>query len=483
MTDRSVGGEHDLLAASEERFRWLTGVVSDPLLIAGPDGALLHYNRAAAELFGHEALAASLGGEPSDLASRLLGADGSVLDLVTSAGEAPVSVAPVSFDTSWDGVPATSIVLQPAGRSDATRDDVEDRTTILLIEVADATTHGRTLPAAAEILDLLEPGEGLTHAGGAAWCVLWRSTDPLAAHERATEIVDGLVGSIGARGIIRAGVAHQHTGEDTPSLLRRCHRSLQQARTDEIELAAYGGRRRAPGELESLRADIIDERVGADLVPVVDLGTHRALGAVARPTVSGIVVSDPRSLLLGAEQDLVRAFDRLVAAEAMIRFHRWRETSRRMSLHLPLHSVSIRSAETTLGWLQRVVDDVGLARDEVVLGVHEADVVADPHTLRFLSAAKMSGFRGAIRALSGARLPLAALVDAWPDALLLASSVVRSDESRLLPVLLAAADEISALAIATGVTTPSQVDLLLDYECRYGVGPALTRSIHTADRP
>lgn len=479
MTERPSPGEHDLLAASEERFRWLTGVVSDPLLIADLSGGLLHYNRAAAELFGHDVLAGSVGGERLDLTSRLMAGEGAVVELATDDGEEPVSVVPVSFDTSWDGTPATTIVLRP---TDAT-DRADDRTSILLIEVSDAATHGRTLPAAAEILDLLEPGEGLTHAGGAAWCVIWRSTDPEVAQERAADVIDGLSRSLDERGVVRAGVAHQRPGEDTPSLLRRCHRGLQQARVDEIELAAYVGVRRAPAELEDLRADVVDERVGADLVPVVDLGAHRALGAVARPTVADIVITDPRLLLQGAEADLVRAFDRLVAAEAMVRFHRWRETSRRMSLHLPLHGVSIRSAETTLGWLQRVVDDVGLARDEIVLGVHEADVVADPHTLRFLSAAKMSGFRGAIRALSGARLPLAALVDAWPDALLLASSVVRGDESRLLPVLLAAADEISALAIATGVASPSQVDLLLDYECRYGVGPALTRSIHTADRP
>ncbi|MEM9034019.1 MAG: EAL domain-containing protein [Actinomycetota bacterium] len=483
MTDRPTTGEQDLLAASEERFRWLTGVVSDPLLIADLSGGLLHYNRAAAALFGHDVLAGSVGGERLDLTSRLMAAEGSVLELVADDGEVPVSVVPVSFDTSWDGTPATTIVLRPADGRAGVSERADDRTSILLIEVSDANTRGRTLPAAAEILDLLEPGEGLTHAGGAAWCVIWRSTDPEVAQERAADIVDGLSSSLGERGVVRAGVAHQRPGEDTPSLLRRCHRSLQQARIDEIELSAYVGVRRAPPELEVLRADVVEERVGADLVPVVDLGAHRALGAVARPTVSDIVVSDPRQLLQGAEPDLVRAFDRLVAAEAMVRFHRWRETSRRMSLHLPLHGVSTRSAETTIGWLQRVVDDVGLARDEIVLGVHEADVVADPHTLRFLSAAKMSGFRGAIRALSGARLPLAALVDAWPDALLLASSVVRGDESRLLPVLLAAADEISALAIATGVTTPSQVDLLLDYECRYGVGPALTRSIHTADRP
>ncbi|MEO1061541.1 MAG: EAL domain-containing protein [Actinomycetota bacterium] len=480
MSDTTAeSGSNDRLVASEERYRWLTGMVSDPLLIAADDGALLHYNRAAATVFGHDILAASVGGAPFELTSKLISGEGEPLDLIGKDGEAPLTVVPVAFDTDWDGKPATTILLRPAAASAG----ADERTSILLIEVSDATAPARTLPAAAELLDLLLPGEALTQAGGAAWCVIWRPTDTTSAHERALEIVEGLSTSLRGRGVVRAGVAHQHAGEDTPSLLRRCHRGLQQARIDEIELSVHAGDQRAPAELDALRSDVVDERVGSDLVPIVDLGTHRAIGAVARPSVAGIVVSDPRGLLLGADADLTRAFDRQVAADAMVRFHQWREPTRRMSLHLPIHAASTRSVETTLGWLQRVVDDVGLARDEVVLGVHEADVVADPHTLRFLSAARMSGFRSAIRALSGARLPLAALVDAWPDALLLAGSVVRGDESRLLPALLAAADEISAVAVATGVTNPAQVDLLLDYECRYGVGPALTRSIESTRRP
>ncbi len=479
--DRAPGSARhlDAVAVVEERFRWLSGVVDDPVLIVGADGQLVHFNRSAAALLGHEVLAAQIGAGPSDLGRGLLDAETGHLDLVTHDGESAVALVAVSHDTVWDGEPATAIALVPPSADD--RRDAEDPgatdTAVVLIEVADAQDPGRTLPAVSELLEVLRPGEGITQAGGAAWCVVWRDRSPEATWARAQQIVDGLTRRVGDRGVVRAGAANQRADEDTPTLLRRCHRGLQQARQDDVDLALDPGQHPALTVAGALRDDVVAERVTAELVPIVDLSTSIPVGALARPSLRGAAVVDPRRDLAAGGSEVAMAFDRLMATSALVQFRNWKSPALTSSLHLPLHGASTRAVEPTLRWLRGALEQLELRPDEVVLGLHEAEIVADPTAIRFLAAARMEGFRTAIRALSGARLPVAALVDLWPDALLLAASVVRGDESRLLPALLAAGDEIGATAIASGVSSHIQLELLLDYECRYATGPLLTRSV------
>lgn len=284
------------------------------------------------------------------------------------------------------------------------------------------------------------------------------------------------------------GVCFATRGQAADTLLRDADTAMYVAKTrarggvQVYEPAMHTAALSRMRQAEELRAAMTAGQLRVYYQPIVDLGTGRTTGAEAlvrwQHPVHGMLVADD-FLPVAEDTGLVVAMDEWVLDIAVAQLARWRESLpealRGFALHVNISPVGFRSP--------RFADDVvaclarhGVAPRDLTLEITEAQFRAeDAQTVQAMGALRAAGIGVAIDDFGTGSSSLRYVRR-------LSIGVVKIDRSlitgldadprqfRIVAAVLEVVDALGLAAIAEGVETAAQAELLRGLGCRYGQG-------------
>jgi diguanylate cyclase (GGDEF)-like protein len=232
---------------------------------------------------------------------------------------------------------------------------------------------------------------------------------------------------------------------------------------------------------EELRTALADAQLALHYQPIVDLRTHRPVGAEAlvrwRHPVRGLL--QPREFIAIAEDvGLVVDLGRWVLEAAVAQLARWRTTgavAADFTMHVNVSPVEFRSphfAATVLGCLARH----GVAAADVLLEVTESHLMGDePQTLHAMESLRVAGVGLAIDDFGTGYSSIGYLRRLVIDTVKIDRSLVTGldadpKQQRITAAILGVVGAFGLTCVAEGVETLAAAERLAALGCPYGQG-------------
>ncbi len=232
---------------------------------------------------------------------------------------------------------------------------------------------------------------------------------------------------------------------------------------------------------KELREAIAGGQLEVHYQPIVDLGSGGFAGAEAlvrwRHPTRGLLLP---AEFIGVAEDtgLVTALDRWVLDTAVAQLARWRAEvlgSAEFALHVNVSPVELRSPGFSDGVLSCLAQH-GVAPADLLLEVTENQMMGeDAQTLQALDALRMAGVRVGIDDFGTGYSSIGYVRRMFVDVVKIDRSLITGldtdpQQYRVAAAILAIVRAYGLDAVAEGIETPTQADLLEALGCRYGQG-------------
>jgi diguanylate cyclase (GGDEF)-like protein/PAS domain S-box-containing protein len=370
--------------------------------------------------------------------------------------------------------------------------------------INDSLGHGagdRLLVAVAERLRrVLRPNDLLARFGGDEFTALLervgdarhalRVADRLGAALRAPFVIDGQQRFVTAS----VGVALSHGENDAEELLRDADAAMYRAKElgkARCELFDQSMRKRAVERLEleaGLRSALANEELRLHYQPAIELGSGRVVGVEAllrweHPEL-GLLVPD-RFIPLAEQTGLIVPIGEWVIAEACRQLKEWGLEHLTVAVNVsPRQLASHGLVEAVTSALEAA----DLLPSRLCLEITESAVISDPEaSVAKLHRLKGLGVRLAVDDFGIGYSSLANLRELLPvDALKIDCSFVNgldenSDDRAIVESVIRLARSLCLDAVAEGVETANQAELLTALECSHAQGFHYARPVAPAE--
>ncbi len=295
---------------------------------------------------------------------------------------------------------------------------------------------------------------------------------------------------ISPRVSIGSAVAPQH-GADAGSLMKSADLAVTSAKQDggnrsvHFGPASRIGRAMRSEEETLLRSALSNDWIKAYLQPIFDLRERRLMGFEALARIEhperGLIVPDA-FLPMAEETGLIEPVAAVVHRQAMAAAAAWPD---HLDLAINLSPAEFRNTNVT-NTIKVALAETGLVAERVMVEVTErlfsGDATAPAEQLQALKA------MGVLLALDDFGFGLAALTHLCAhdfDVVKIDRTVVRSlsaeRSARLVGVMIEAADKLDIMAIAEGVESAEQVQVLANRGCFHAQGDLFSAPLPMAD--
>jgi diguanylate cyclase (GGDEF)-like protein/PAS domain S-box-containing protein len=370
--------------------------------------------------------------------------------------------------------------------------------------INDSLGHGagdRLLVAVAErVRRVLRPGDLLARFGGDEFTALLERVDDT---RHALRVADRLGGALRAPFVIdgqqrfvtaSVGVALSHGENDAEELLRDADAAMYRAKElgkARCELFDHSMRKRAVERLEleaGLRVALANEELRLHYQPAIELGSGRVVGVEAllrweHPEL-GLLAPD-RFIPLAEQTGMIVPIGEWVIAEACRQLNEWGMEELTMAVNVSprqLASHGLVEAVTT------ALEQADLPPARLCLEITESAVISDPEaSVAKLHRLKGLGVRLAVDDFGIGYSSLANLRELLPvDALKIDRSFVNgldmnSDDRAIVESVIRLARSLSLDAVAEGVETANQAELLRSLDCSHAQGFHYARPVAPAE--
>jgi len=294
------------------------------------------------------------------------------------------------------------------------------------------------------------------------------------------------------------GIALAQRGDDVSSLLRKADIAMYQAKHEgggrfQFFHGDQGVAAQARLDLEVwLRRAVSEHRLQVRYQPIVHLADDRVIGFEA--LVRGMhpergLLSPGEFLPVAEETGLLRLIDRDVFIQACEELRRWNEqtpSARSLSMSINVSADRLESRDLPQE-IASAIEMTGVDPRRIQIEITESSMVRNmSHAVRTLESIRSMGVRVAVDDFGTGYASLAHLSKLPLDVLKIDASFIsglagsRHDQA-IVRLVMALAGAMEVTAIAEGVETPRQAELLREVGCRFGQGFLFAEPLEAAE--